>query len=114
MLEDWLRGYYPEALFDDHGRLAPELAALAPFGDQRLGANPHRNGGILLVDLTLPDFRDLAVDVVRPAVQDEESTRRLGRWLRDIYVSKRRQTNFKERATGVDARRRDGDDALVR
>ena len=63
LLEDWLRSYRPEELFDEQGRLKPELADLAPKGDRRMGANPHANGGILLRDLRMPDFRDYAVEV---------------------------------------------------
>ena len=63
LLEDWLRSYRPEELFDEQGRLKPELAELAPKGDRRMGANPHANGGMLLRDLRMPDFRDYAVDV---------------------------------------------------
>ena len=66
MLEDWLRSYRPEELFDDEGRLVPELAALAPRGDRRMSASPHANGGALLRDLVLPDFRAYAVDVPSP------------------------------------------------
>ena len=62
LLEQWMRSYRPEELFDDDGRLRPELAALAPTGERRMGANPHANGGLLLRDLRLPDFRDYAVD----------------------------------------------------
>ena len=60
LLEDWLRSYKPEELFDEHGRLRPELAELAPKGNRRMGANPHANGGMLLRDLRMPDFRDYA------------------------------------------------------
>ena len=63
LLEDWLRSYRPEELFDEQGRLRPELAELAPKGERRMGANPHANGGMLLRDLRMPDFRDYAVDV---------------------------------------------------
>ena len=66
LLEDWLRSYRPEELFDEQGRLKPELAELAPKGERRMGANPHANGGILLRDLRMPDFRDYAVDVPSP------------------------------------------------
>ena len=66
LLEDWLRSYRPEELFDEHGRLKPELAELAPKGERRMGANPHANGGILLRDLRMPDFRDYAVEVSSP------------------------------------------------
>ena len=66
-LEEWLRSYRPEELFDDEGRLLPELAALPPHGERRMSANPHANGGELLRDLVLPDFRDYAVDLEKPA-----------------------------------------------
>ncbi len=83
-LEDWLRSYRPEELFDDAGALRPELAALAPEGECRMGANPHANGGRLLRDLELPDFRRYAVDVPAPAHTSSEATRVLGAWLRDV------------------------------
>jgi len=85
-LERWMRSYGPEDLFDATGALVPELAELAPRGDRRLGANPHANGGKLLVDLDLPDFHAYAVDVPRPAATLRESTRQLGLMLRDTYV----------------------------
>ena len=69
LLEDWLRSYRPEELFDAQGRLKPELAELAPKGERRMGANPHANGGILLRDLRMPDFRDYAADVPSPGVR---------------------------------------------
>jgi xylulose-5-phosphate/fructose-6-phosphate phosphoketolase len=84
LLERWMRSYKPEELFDNTGRLRPELAALAPTGERRMGANPHANGGILLRDLTLPDFRDYAVDVPAPGTGDAEDTRVLGTFLRDV------------------------------
>ncbi len=65
-LEDWLKSYQPEELFDEKGRLKPELAELAPKGERRMGANPHANGGMLLRDLRMPDFRDYAVNVPQP------------------------------------------------
>jgi xylulose-5-phosphate/fructose-6-phosphate phosphoketolase len=86
MLEAWLRSYRPEDLFDQSGRLVPELAALAPQGDHRMGANPHANGGRLLVDLDLPDYADYALAVPQPASVRHESTRQLGAFLRDIFV----------------------------
>ncbi|GAC1540302.1 MAG: phosphoketolase family protein [Herpetosiphon sp.] len=95
MLEAWLRSYHPEDLFDESGRLLPELAALAPGGDRRMGANPHANGGKLLVDLDLPNFRDYAVTVTQPATQHRESTRLLGNWLRDIFTRNVEQHNFR-------------------
>jgi xylulose-5-phosphate/fructose-6-phosphate phosphoketolase len=83
-LEDWLRSYRPEELFDDEGRLRSELAAQAPAGDRRMSANPHANGGVLLRDLVLPDFRDYAVEVAKPATTSSEATRVLGGFLRDV------------------------------
>ena len=95
MLDEWLRSYEPESLFTEAGALVAELAALAPEGDRRMGANPHANGGRLLEDLELPDFRDYAVEVPRPAVVRRESTRQLGQLLRDIYVRNAAQANFR-------------------
>jgi xylulose-5-phosphate/fructose-6-phosphate phosphoketolase len=86
LLEQWLRSYRPEELFDTTGRLIPELAALAPQGPRRMSANPHANGGRLLRELAMPDFRDYAVAVDRPAVKSSEATRVLGAFLRDIIV----------------------------
>ncbi len=83
-LERWLRSYRPEELFDERGTLIAELADLAPRGDRRMGANPHANGGALLRDLDLPDFRDYAVDVPAPARTSSEATRVLGEFLRDV------------------------------
>jgi xylulose-5-phosphate/fructose-6-phosphate phosphoketolase len=83
MLETWMRGYRPEELFDETGRLVPELAALAPQGTRRMGSNPHANGGVLLRKLRLPDFRQYAVPVPKPGVETAEATRALGRMLRD-------------------------------
>ena len=95
MLEQWMRGYKPQELFDQAGRLVPELAALAPKGDRRMGANPHANGGKLTVDLDLPDFRAYAVPVTKPATERLESTRRLGQMIRDIFTRTAKQTNFR-------------------
>jgi xylulose-5-phosphate/fructose-6-phosphate phosphoketolase len=83
-LERWMKSYRPEELFDSDGALVPELAALAPEGDSRMGANPSANGGLLLRPLELPDFRDYAVDVPSPATVSSEATRVLGAWLRDV------------------------------
>ena len=83
-LEAWMRSYRPDELFDDKGTLIEELQALAPAGDRRMGANPHANGGLLLRDLQLPDFRDYAVDVVNPGTTTSEATRVLGGFLRDV------------------------------
>lgn len=84
MLEEWLQSYRPAELFDQSGKLLPSLAALAPSGQRRMGANPHANGGLLLKDLAMPDFRDYAVDVPSPGNTVAESTRPLGEMLRDI------------------------------
>ncbi|WP_462185756.1 MULTISPECIES: phosphoketolase family protein [unclassified Frankia] len=86
-LEAWLRSYRPEELFDAGGALRPELAALAPRGPRRMSANPHANGGELLRDLTLPDFRDYAVDVTAPGTTLAEPTRVLGAFLRDVMAA---------------------------
>jgi xylulose-5-phosphate/fructose-6-phosphate phosphoketolase len=86
-LEDWLRSYRAEELFDDAGTLRPALAALAPKGTRRMSANPHANGGLLLHDLRLPDFRDYAVEVATPGAQTSEATRVLGTYLRDIITA---------------------------
>ncbi|HEY8778051.1 MAG TPA: phosphoketolase family protein, partial [Gaiellaceae bacterium] len=91
LLEEWMRSYRPEELFDANGRLAPDLAELPPRGNRRMSANPHANGGALLRDLELPDFRDYAVDVKAPAKELAEATRVLGRFLRDI-VAKNTET----------------------
>jgi xylulose-5-phosphate/fructose-6-phosphate phosphoketolase len=89
LLEDWMRSYRPEELFDETGALVSEIAALAPAGDRRMSASPHANGGTLLRDLLLPDFRDYAVDVAEPAAQRSEATRVLGTYLRDVIASNR-------------------------
>jgi xylulose-5-phosphate/fructose-6-phosphate phosphoketolase len=86
ILEDWLRSYRPDELFDDEGRLVAELAELAPRGERRMSANPHANGGILLRDLELPDFRDYAVPVEEPGTTSSEATRVLGGFLRDVIA----------------------------
>jgi xylulose-5-phosphate/fructose-6-phosphate phosphoketolase len=84
ILETWMRSYKPDELFDKSGRLMPELAALSPRGGRRMSANPHANGGILLKDLRLPDFRSYAVAVERPGTTTSEATRVLGGYLRDV------------------------------
>ncbi|WP_303902666.1 phosphoketolase family protein [Thiohalomonas denitrificans] len=95
LLEDWLKSYRPEELFDEKGRLHPELAALAPRGDRRMGANPHANGGLLLKDLRLPDFRLSAVEVLKPGNTIAEATRVLGTWLRDVMKYNAKAANFR-------------------
>jgi len=93
ILEEWMRSYRPEELFDESGRFLSELAALAPEGDLRMGMNPHANGGRLLRSLDLPDFRDYAVPVERPGGVEAESTRVLGVFLRDVMS--RNPSNFR-------------------
>src|SRR5262245_13102652 len=84
LLENWMRSYHPEALFDKAGRLVTELAALAPAGDRRMGANPHANGGLLKRDLHFPDYRTFSVDVPAPGKTHSEATRVAGAFLRDV------------------------------
>jgi xylulose-5-phosphate/fructose-6-phosphate phosphoketolase len=94
-LEEWMRSYRPEDLFDAHGTLLPELRELAPTGERRMGANPHSNGGALLRDLELPDFRDYAVQVKSPGVSTSEPTRVLGTMLRDVMRLNADSRNFR-------------------
>jgi xylulose-5-phosphate/fructose-6-phosphate phosphoketolase len=127
-LEAWLRSYEPDELFDDAGALRREIAAIAPRGDARMGANPHANGGALLRDLQLPDYRDHAVDVPSPAISSSEATRVLGTWLRDIIeanpdsfrlmgpdetASNRLGSVFEVTNRAWNAETRDGDDHLA-
>ena len=84
LLEEWMRSYRPEELFDERGRFRPELAELGPEGTRRMGANPRANGGMLLRDLRMPEFREYAVPVQTPGATDAEDTRVLGRFLRDV------------------------------
>ncbi|HEY2114290.1 MAG TPA: phosphoketolase family protein [Candidatus Angelobacter sp.] len=93
ILEQWMRSYKAEELFDQNGKLAPELAALAPKGNRRMGANPHANGGLLLKELKMPDFRQYAVKVTQPGNSVEESTRVLGRLLRDVMKLNQQSAN---------------------
>jgi xylulose-5-phosphate/fructose-6-phosphate phosphoketolase len=93
VLEDWLRSYRPDELFDERGTLVPDLAALAPRGERRMSANPHANGGLLLRDLVLPDFRAYAVEVDEPGRGWSEATRVLGEFLRDVI--RRNPENFR-------------------
>ena len=86
-LEDWLQSYRPDELFDEEGALLPEIAELAPEGTLRMSANPVANGGQVLKDLILPDFRDYAIDVTTPGATISEPTRRLGTWFRDVIVN---------------------------
>jgi xylulose-5-phosphate/fructose-6-phosphate phosphoketolase len=94
-LEEWMRSYRPEELFDEDGRPRDEELAPIPAGDRRMGANPHANGGTLLRDLRLPDFRDYAVDVPAPAQTSSEATRVLGTYLRDVMRLNEDHANFR-------------------
>ncbi len=95
LLEEWMRGYRPEELFDGQGRLLPEIAELAPEGNRRMGANPHANGGLLLHDLRMPDFRDYAVHVPAPGTVEAEATRVMGTFLRDVMKRNADARNFR-------------------
>jgi xylulose-5-phosphate/fructose-6-phosphate phosphoketolase len=95
ILEQWLRSYRPERLFDANGRLVPRLAELAPEGNRRMGANPHANGGLLLRALRLPDFREHAVAVRAPGETTAEATRIQGRWVRDVLRANAEARNFR-------------------
>jgi len=94
-LENWLKSYKAEELFDERGRLKPELQELAPSGQRRMGANPHANGGELLRDLRMPDFRDYAVKVTAPGAVEAGDTPILGRFLRDVIKLNQEQRNFR-------------------
>ena len=94
-LEAWLRSYRPEELFDAAGRLRPELAELAPSGARRMGANPHANGGLLLRDLRMPDYRAHAVAVPSPGAVEAQDTRVLGAFLREVARQNLDQGNFR-------------------
>src|SRR6202041_1401313 len=83
-LEEWMKSYRPQELFDEGGKLREEFAALAPTGHRRMGSNPHANGGELLVPLSMPHFRDHAIDVISPGTIRAEATRNLGKLLRDV------------------------------
>ncbi len=95
IVEDWMRSYRPEELFDKNGKLIADLAELAPQGDRRMGANPHANGGRLLRDLVMPDFRNYAVKVTKPGTEFAESTRVLGGFLRDVMKLNSESKNFR-------------------
>src|SRR5579875_1940697 len=92
LLEEWMNSYRPRELFDQDGRLKPEIAALAPAGARRMSANPHANGGLLRRELMLPDYADYAVPVAHPGQHDAESTRVMGAFLRDVI---RQNRNFR-------------------
>jgi len=95
MLESWMKSYRPDELFDELGRPSPRILALAPQGLRRMGANPHANGGQLLQDLRLPDFRNYAVECVKPGLTQAEATRVLGLFLRDVMSANSATNNFR-------------------
>ncbi|HVH87063.1 MAG TPA: phosphoketolase family protein [Terriglobales bacterium] len=95
ILEDWLRSYKPQELFDQNGKLRAELAAMPPKGRRRMGMNPHANGGLLLETLTMPHFRDYAVKVEKPGRIEAEATRVLGKFLRDVIRQNSEERNFR-------------------
>ena len=95
LLEQWMKSYGPEELFDEAGQLIPELAKLTPTGNRRMGTNPHANGGTLLKNLRLPDFRDYAVAVSKPGHALGEATRAMGQFLRDVMKLNLTQRNFR-------------------
>lgn len=95
MLEEWLKSYHPEELFNEKGAFLPELAELAPKGHRRMGDNPHANGGKLLEELRLPDFQKYAFDVLSPGKESAESTRILGQYLRDVMKLNEDKRNFR-------------------
>jgi xylulose-5-phosphate/fructose-6-phosphate phosphoketolase len=94
-LEEWMKSYRAEELFDSHGKLIPELAELAPKGNRRMGANPVANGGLLLKDLVMPDFVDYQVKVAKPGTVISEATRELGKFLRDVMRLNAETKNFR-------------------
>lgn len=95
LLEEWLRSYHPEKLFDDKGRLIDELKELAPKGDKRMGANPNANGGRLLKDLILPDFRDYCLEFSKPGSIEAQDMIELGNYIRDVYKLNEKNKNFR-------------------
>ena len=95
ILEEWLSSYRPAELFDGKGSLIPELTELAPSGERRMGANPHTNGGLLLKDLVMPDFREYAVKISKPGTETAEATRVLGNLLRDVMKRNADSKNFR-------------------
>ena len=95
LLEEWLQSYRPEELFDEKGTLKAEIAALAPQGNRRMGSNPHANGGLLLKDLELPDFKNYAVDIPKPGTVTAEATKVMGDFLRDVMKLNLDNANFR-------------------
>jgi len=111
LLEEWMHSYEPEELFDEAGTLRPELAELAPKGRRRMGDNPHANGGLLLHDLEMPDFRDFAVHCPTPGVTVAESTRIMGQFLAEVMRGNLEAANF--RVFGPDETRSNRLDAVL-
>lgn len=109
ILEQWLKSYRPEELFDESGRFLPELAALAPKGPRRMGANPHANGGALLKELILPNWRDYTIAVPSPGAVETESTRIQGKYLRDVMKLNLEAKNFRIFSPDENASNRWGD-----
>ena len=95
LLEEWMKSYKPLELFDSNGTLIPELAELAPKGKRRMGDNPHANGGVLLHDLKMPDFRNYAIDITDPGTVQAEATRVMGTFLRDVIKLNTKRRNFR-------------------
>lgn len=95
ILENWMKSYDPEDLFDEKGALKPELRALAPQGERRMGASPHANGGLLRKELHTPDFRRYAVEVTEPGALEAQSTKILGEYLRDVLKLNEPEKNFR-------------------
>jgi xylulose-5-phosphate/fructose-6-phosphate phosphoketolase len=95
ILEEWMQSYKPEELFDKKGKFRTDLAELAPEGNRRMGSNPHANGGMLLKDLEMPDFRQYAVDVPIPGTREAEATRKMGEFLRDVVKMNAESRNFR-------------------
>ena len=95
VLKEWLESYHPEELFDEDGRLIPQLRALTPEGNRRISANPHANGGLLLRDLRLPDFRDYGIEVPAPGSVESQDMINLGSFVRDIFKLNEETRNFR-------------------
>jgi xylulose-5-phosphate/fructose-6-phosphate phosphoketolase len=109
LLEDWMRSYKPEELFDQHGALLPEIANIAPKGRRRMGMNAHANGGLLLKPLKLPNFRDYEVKIEERGAEDVESTRVLGHYLHGVMQANMKEKNFRVFGPDETASNRIGD-----
>lgn len=95
LLEQWLRSYHPEELFDENGKLKKELKELAPKGRSRMGSNPHANGGLLLEEIRTPDFKNYGVKLSKPGSEEAEDMRELGKYVRDLIVLNKKNKNFR-------------------